>query len=83
MTFIHTLLVNSWNYGKLWEIKIKKIESADTIHSEIDRCRVLHERNNILFSFAEHIKLQKINYFCTDSSNRSRQTKPKTLVSGH
>ena len=33
----------------------KKIESADTIHSEIDRCRVLHERNNILFSFAEHI----------------------------
>ena len=83
MTFIHTLLVNSWNYGKLWEIKIKKIESADTIHSEIDRCRVLHERNNILFSFAEHInyknKLLLHRLFEQVTTNQNKNPSIRTL----
>ena len=46
-------------------------------------CRLLYERSNIVFSFAKHLKLQKINYFCTCSLGRSRQIRIKILVSGH
>ena len=52
MTFLEAFWVNS---GKS---KLKK-QNKDTIHFEIAICRMLNERSNIFFSFAEHLKLQK------------------------
>ena len=66
--------------GELWEIKIKKKIESGHYTSEIPICRVLDERSNIVFSFAEHLKSQKVNYFCTCSLGRFQQIKTKTLV---